>query len=230
MATNFRDLIIDRIEELIVWGPDNASQTLNQGLQLQATGSTLPNMALSRSTYTDDVIAFGANIPENGFFSRVWKVEKRPSTSVSLSQSKLAPIAFIFINSGSRPANLQTEFGSESEALLVGIDVVLWEGFGVQQDGTPNTSQDLTQQVNAFVTDFDVLFNGQYLQTTDFSSLNSVYGADWQRIRVIGSGIVDWAVGQEVDAQGRTSDYEILTFSLQINLTYPEVLQKAMTP
>ena len=229
MAINFRDLVIDSIEELIVWGPDNAAQAVNQSLQLQEAGSSLPNMALSRSTYTDDIITFDpTDRPENGYFSRVWKVEKRPSTSVSISASKLAPLAFIFVNSGSRPANVAADLGSESEALLVGIDVVLREGFGVQQDGNANVAQTITQQVNAFVTDFDVLFNGNTLQQTDFSSLATLYGEAWRRIRVVEHGIVDWAVGQEVDAQGRASDYEILTFSLQVDLVYPKVLNKTM--
>ena len=229
MAINFRDLIIDRIEELLVWGPDNAARVVNQSLQLQASDSTLPNMALSRSAYTADVIQFGESIIQNGYFSRLWKVEKRPSTSINLTQSKLAPIGFIFVNSGSRPADIPADFDSQTEALLVGIDVVLWEGFGVQQD-SPNQSeaQAITQQVNAFVTDFDVLFNGIYLEQTDFSALAPHYGEMWKRIRVVESGIVDWAVGQEVEAQGRASEYEILTFSLQINVVYPHDLTKVI--
>ncbi len=212
-----------------MWGPENAARTVNQSLQLQATGSSLPNMALSRSTYTADIITYNpADRPENGYFSRIWKVEKRPSTSVSLTQSKLAPIAFIFVNSGSRPANVATELGSESEPLLVGIDVVLREGFGVQQDGTPNTAKTITQQVNGFVTDFDVLFNGNHLKMVNFSSLATVYGEEWRRFSVARSRIADWAVGQEVDAQGRASDYEILTFSLEVDLVYPQVLSKTM--
>ena len=229
MAINFRDLIIDRVEELLVWGDGNTARTLNQSLQLQETGSSLPNSALSRSTYTDNVIQFGANIPENGFFSRVWKINKRPSNPQLITEAKLLPSAFIYVDNASRPADVAVQIGNISEALFVGIEIVMQEGFGVQQASpNQNTAQLLPQQVNAFVTDFDVLFNGTSLMTTDFSSLAAVYPNQWQLIQVVESGVVDWFVGPGRDAQAKATDYEILTFSLQITLTYPQVLDKAV--
>ena len=228
---NFRDLIIDRVEELLVWGPDNTARDINQSLLLQESGSTLPNTALSRSSYTNDVIQYGTNIPRNGYFSRVWKVDTRPTHPTNIVTSKLVPSVFIYTNSGSRPANVATALDSLSESLLVGIDVVLVEGFGVQRDApNQNDAQSITEQVNAFVIDFDVLFSGNHLKTTDFSSLSNQYGVTANRIGVQDALIADWAVGQEVDAQGKATDYEILTFSLQITLVYPRALRTAMMP
>ena len=231
MAINFRDLIVDRVEELLVWGADNSARTLNQSLQLQETGSSLPNMALSRSVYTDNVIQFGSTIPENGFYSRCWKINKRPSTPQLIGDAKLLPSVFIYVDNAARPAGFPTDVGNISEALSLGIEVVMQEGFGVQQDA-PNQAdaQTLTQQINAFVTDFDVLFNSDGLKALDLSSLSAVYGELWKRIRINETGVVDWFVGPGRDAQSRATDYEILTFSLLIELQYPRVLPTAIHP
>ena len=230
---NFRDIITNKIENLLAWGGnDPSADNINKGLLKQASDSMRHNMR--------DVPEIGVPsvAPNTGFGSVLWNIYRRPLEPQLIKSTDEIPSAFIYMVSGPRPSDEDVTLGNTSETIFMGIDVVLDNDYGVLMNvneaynAQTNQSRPLTDQINGFVYDFDVLLNATTILTVndDFASLatdqtSPEFNTALPLISVSDAGIVNWASGVS-DIEDIPSNLEIIRFTLGAIVQFPVGLLK----
>ena len=214
--TNFRDLVIDRVENLLVWGGDRPSdismESINKGLLKQDLASARKN---NRALPDGSIPAVS---PNEGRFTPIWNVFRRPISPQVIAATNEVPCIFIYLMQGQRPTTEARSVSDIVEVMFVGIDVVLSNEHGAlidrnePYDRENNPSKPLTDQVNGIITDLDVLLKPQQLIQVDLGD---------PRITIYDAKIGPWTVGISDDIEKISSEYEIVRVLLELYLYYP---------
>ena len=140
--------------------------------------------------------------PNDGYFTPTWQTVIRPLLPQDVIQQHLAPSVFINVRSGQRSASGRGRGRQNVSAIGVlgemtedyGIDIqgVFCNGVGAAQDPTADPAstawkaKPLSQQINGFIHDLDILLNAttlrMMLSRTDIEIVDA-YIMDWQAMQ-----------------------------------------------
>ena len=217
---NFRDLIINRVEDLITWGGDapttpDPANDFNKGMLIQDSANfQFPN-------YHE--VPTNAAVPANdGFFTPIRQVYRRPHNPKVLEPDKFIPSIFIFMDNASRPADVKVSIGNTAETIFIGLQIVLKEGFGM-------ADKQLTDQVNGVITDIDSLINPESMRNIDFERMEITpaltpkqreFNQLLPRYSVKAGGIIDWFTAP---GEGGSPN-EIVSATLGVVVSFPAVI------
>ena len=233
-------IIIQRIEELLVWGfsdpiPDSTTLTpeqvdmLGQGLLKQSVDESRTNPRSNYRQFPPD-----NSVPNLGWNTTLWNVYLEPTDSQIIDRDDIIPSVFIYANDGVG-SDVKKVLGNTAQRTHYSIDCVL-------KDGTPDIP--LSHQIAGIVQDFRILFNDFTLKQTDLRGglADSQLDVDDQlaRISIKNAGILDWSVDPLRDLRrvpgtiaatahataGLATPYKIVSWRIFVDISYPEQLKR----